>query len=61
MERIQAAVNKFMPFVSLGGYTPIRKMSKTGTVLRLGMIMNFSVPQLEIENIDMEITLFEAI
>ena len=60
MSRISEAVGTFMPYVSLSGFTPVKRMSKTGEVIRLGMIVTFSVQALEIENESLELTMFEA-
>lgn len=60
MSRIQTAVNKFMPAISLSGYEPIRKLNEDGSISRLSMIISFAVPLLGARDVSLEIVMFQG-
>ena len=61
MVRIRNAVNKFMPFISLQGFEPIRLVDSNGSLEKLSMIISFSAPEIPIFNLDLEISFYEAL
>ena len=60
MQRISNAVSTYMPFISLAGFDPIRKIDVDGNVARLAMVLTFTVPALGAEVISIEINMYEA-
>jgi len=60
MRRISAAVNKFMPFVSLEGFEPLRLVDSNGSLEKLSMRITSSVPEIPIFNLALEISFYEA-
>ena len=61
MSRLNQAVAKYMPYVNLVNYQPVRKLSRTGNITKLGMVVNFSVPRLGLDDISINITMYEAV
>jgi len=49
MKRITKTTNKYMPYVSLNSFEPIKETSIDGVLARVGLIVVFSVPTLAIE------------
>ena len=60
MNRISDTVSKFMPFVALAGYDPIRKVDSEGNVSRLAMTLTFTVPSYGSELFSIDINMYEA-
>ena len=61
MRRIRSAVTKFMPFISLQGFEPVRLVGSDGSLDKLSMIITFSVTEVQLFNLELEISFYEAI
>lgn len=60
MSNISNAVSNWMPFVSLTGYEPVRKVGESGNVNKLAMRITFSIPLMARDNLALDIILYEA-
>ena len=61
MERIKSAVAKFMPYINLVGYQPIKSVDENGSLQQLSAIITFSAPDISIFNMTLELNFYEAI
>ena len=61
MERIKSSVTEFMPFVTLVGYQPIKRVDENGSLEKLSAVITFSAPDLSIFNMTLELNFYEAI
>lgn len=60
MNRISEAVSSAMPFVSLVGYDPVKKLTPDGAINKLSFTITFLVPALDEKEHSIELTLYEA-
>jgi len=57
MSRIQTAVSKFMPFIALEGYEPIRDLGNNNEISKTGIRLIYGVPAIDLTNQALEIIL----
>ena len=60
MKRIKTCTSRYMPFINLVGYEPIRKLSQGGAISKLGFSISYIVNGLSEDTFSMEINLYEA-
>ena len=60
MNRISEAVSSAMPFVSLVGYDPVKKLTPDGAINKLSFTITFLVPSINEKEYSIELTLYEA-
>lgn len=58
--RITRTTNKYMPYVSLETFEPIRELSTDGSLTRVGVRVTFTVPSLGIEKQTIEALILSA-
>ena len=58
--RITRTTNKYMPYVSLETFEPIRELSTDGSLSRVGVRVTFTVPSLGIEKQTVEALILSA-
>ena len=58
--RITRAVTKFMPYVQLGTFEPIREPGPDGKTARVGVKITFAVPVLNIHNQTLEVVVLSV-
>ena len=61
MARISAAVSKYMPFISLEGFEPLKMVDSNGSLEKLSMRITASAPEIPIYNLALEISFYEAL
>ena len=61
ISRIRKTTNKYMPFINLETFRPIRQNDKTDTGLAyIGIMVGYSVPELSLINQAVEVILYTA-
>ena len=60
IKRISATTNKYMPYVTLETFEPIRELSTDGSLARVGVRVSYSVPSLNVESQTIEALIFSA-
>ena len=60
MMRITKAVEKYMPFVSLGDFEPLSEKGDSGGLTRAGVKVSYSVPLAKLTNQAIELILYTA-
>ena len=61
VNRIRKTTNKYMPFISLQTFQPIRQNDEAGTGLAfIGILVVYSVPNLQLESQAVEVILYTA-
>ena len=58
--RITSATEKFMPYIALQTFEPIREESQDGTLVRSGVRVTYTVPQLGLPEQTVEIVIMSA-
>lgn len=60
ISRISSATERFMPFISLQTFEPIREESKDGSLVKSGVRVTYTVPQMGLSEQTIEVIIMSA-
>ena len=60
MQRVSAAVRKWMPYISLETFSPIVENFENKEVAKIGLVIGYSIPKLHTNTRNIEVILYSA-